>query len=110
MRKAEEDSAVIKHNVTTAADGKSYDLSLKEVWWWKDQICLEVKNLTPAEYIEKIRNDVDKHMNQHNLKLRVFRTNNRCTSRCGVRRGERRGCISPECAAGPGICAAGPWF
>ena len=46
-----------------------YDKSLIEVWEWKEKVYQNVKNLSPEEYIEKIKNDADKIFSEKGIKL-----------------------------------------
>ncbi|MEK6690399.1 MAG: hypothetical protein AABY78_03735 [Nitrospirota bacterium] len=48
---------------------QKYDKSLTEVWEWKMRVYQDVKDLTPKEYIEKIRNDADKILSESGVKL-----------------------------------------
>ncbi|MBI5199258.1 MAG: hypothetical protein HZA09_04490 [Nitrospirae bacterium] len=48
---------------------KKYDKSLTEVWEWKMRVYQDIKDLTPKEYIEKIRNDADKILSGAGVKL-----------------------------------------
>lgn len=50
---------------------KKYDKSLVEVWEWKEQVYQDVKDLSPQEYIAKLRRDADKLLAKHKIKLTV---------------------------------------
>ena len=55
---------------------RMYDRSLEEVWEWKEQVYLQVKGFTPAEYIEKVGKDARAVLNEHGVKLRVVQRTN----------------------------------
>lgn len=48
---------------------KNYDKSLMEVWEWKETIYQEVKDLSPEEYVKKIKDDAGKILSEHNISL-----------------------------------------
>jgi hypothetical protein len=50
---------------------REYDRSLVEVWEWKEQVYQTVKDLSPREYIEKLRSDTDKLLSENKIKLNV---------------------------------------
>ena len=51
---------------------RKYDKSLIEVWEWKEKVYSEVRNLSPKEYIEKIRADADKILSEGQIKLQTI--------------------------------------
>ncbi|MDP3296623.1 MAG: hypothetical protein Q8N09_03375 [Thermodesulfovibrionia bacterium] len=51
---------------------RKYDKSLIEVWEWKEKVYGEVRNLSPKEYIEKIRADADKILSEGQIKLQTI--------------------------------------
>ncbi len=48
---------------------RSYDKSLIEVWEWKEKIYQDMKDLTPKEYIEKLKSDANKILSKNFIKL-----------------------------------------
>ena len=48
---------------------RKYDNSLIEVWEWKEKVYQNVKNLSPEEYIEKIKKDADNILIDKGIKL-----------------------------------------
>lgn len=48
---------------------KKYDKSLIEVWEWKERVYNDTKDLTPAEYLNKLRNDAEKILSQSHITL-----------------------------------------
>jgi len=48
---------------------KKYDKSLTEVWEWKEKVYKNVKDLTPEDYIERIKSDADKILTDNRIKL-----------------------------------------
>jgi hypothetical protein len=45
---------------------KKYDKSLIEAWEWKEKVYENIKDLTPEQYINKIKEDADRIlMNAH---------------------------------------------
>lgn len=51
---------------------KKYDKSLIEVWEWKEKVYNEVRDLSPKEYIEKIRAGADKILSEGQIKLHTI--------------------------------------
>jgi len=54
---------------------KIYDRSLEEVWEWKEQVYEQLKEFTPAEYIEKIGKDAVSILNEYGVTLCVTQRN-----------------------------------
>jgi len=48
---------------------KRYDKSLIEVWEWKEKVYREVKDMSPSEYVKKIKNDAEKILSNSHIKL-----------------------------------------
>jgi len=48
---------------------KNYDKSLKEVWEWKESVYQDVRNLSPKEYIKKIKKDAENILSEKHIKL-----------------------------------------
>ena len=48
---------------------KRYDKSLIEVWEWKEKVYREVKDMSPSEYVNKIKNDAEKILSNSHIKL-----------------------------------------
>lgn len=48
---------------------KKYDKSLIEVWEWKERVYNDTKDLTPTEYLKKLRNDAEKILSQRHITL-----------------------------------------
>jgi len=48
---------------------KNYDKSLKEVWEWKESVYQDVRNLSPKEYIKKIKEDAENILSEKHIKL-----------------------------------------
>ena len=48
---------------------KRYDKSLIEVWEWKEKVYREVKDMSPSEYVKKIKNDAEKILSDSHIKL-----------------------------------------
>jgi hypothetical protein len=49
---------------------QKYDKSLIEVWEWKDKVYQDFKDLTVAEYVKKVREELDAIMAKHGIKLK----------------------------------------
>lgn len=50
---------------------RNFDKSLTEVWEWKDKVYQDTKNMTAAEYAEKVRKDVDKELETNAIALQA---------------------------------------
>lgn len=48
---------------------KKYDKSLIEVWEWKERVYNDTKDLTPTEYLNKLRHDAEKILSQRHITL-----------------------------------------
>ena len=48
---------------------RKYDRSLIEVWEWKEKVYDDIKNLTPEQYIDKIKEDADRILSDALIKL-----------------------------------------
>lgn len=55
---------------------KKYDRSLEEVWEWKAKVYQDVKDCTPAEYLEKLNVDASSLMQAHGVNLSMVRLEN----------------------------------
>jgi hypothetical protein len=53
---------------------EKYDKSLTEVWEWRRKLHEDLKNLTPKEYVEKIREDTDRIIKEKGLKLKIVKS------------------------------------
>jgi hypothetical protein len=53
---------------------EKYDKSLTEVWEWRRKLHEELKDLTPKEYVEKIREDTDRIIKEKGLKLKIVKS------------------------------------
>jgi len=51
----------------------NHDRSLVETWEWKDRVYREVKELSDAEYREKLRLDSDSLLSAHKISLGLVR-------------------------------------
>ena len=51
---------------------KKYDRSLIEVWEWKEKVYHNVRDLSPKEYLVKIKNDTDKILSESHIKLKTI--------------------------------------
>jgi len=47
----------------------SYDKSLLEVWEWREKVRQETKDLSPEEYVKKVRKEVDDFLSENNINL-----------------------------------------
>jgi len=47
---------------------RKYDRSLIEVWEWKEKVYHDVRDLSPEEYLVKIKNDADKILSESHIK------------------------------------------
>ena len=48
---------------------RKYDKSLIEVWEWKEKVYHDVKDLTPEQYINKVKEDADRMLSDALIKL-----------------------------------------
>jgi len=48
---------------------KKYDKSLIEVWEWKERVYHDLKDLTPKECIERIKEDADRILSDALIEL-----------------------------------------
>jgi pyruvate-formate lyase-activating enzyme len=48
---------------------KKYDKSLMEVWEWKDKVYYDIKELTPEQHINKIKEDAERILSNARIKL-----------------------------------------
>jgi hypothetical protein len=48
---------------------KKYDKSLIEVWEWKERVYHDLKDLTPKESIERIKEDADRILSDALIEL-----------------------------------------
>jgi len=48
---------------------KKYDKSLIEAWGWKEKVYEDIKNLTPEQYINKIKEDSDRILSNAHIEL-----------------------------------------
>ena len=48
---------------------KGYDKSLIEVWEWKERVYHDLKDLTPKESIERIKEDADRILSDALIEL-----------------------------------------
>lgn len=51
---------------------RKYDKSLLEVWEWKEKVYNDVKDLSPKEYLEKLKDDADKILSDGQIRLQTF--------------------------------------
>lgn len=51
---------------------RKYDRSLIEVWEWKEKVYHDVKDLSPEEYIERIKKDSAKILAKGRIKLKTI--------------------------------------
>ena len=51
---------------------RKYDRSLIEVWEWKEKVYQDVKDLSAKEYIEKVKEDVDKILTESQINLKTI--------------------------------------
>jgi len=51
----------------------NHDRSLVETWEWKDRVYREVKELSDAEYRNKLRLDSDSLLSAHKISLGLVR-------------------------------------
>ena len=49
--------------------------ALEETWEWKERVYQEVKELSDAEYREKLRLDAERLLSEHNISLAHVRHN-----------------------------------
>lgn len=49
-----------------------YDKSLTDVWHWKESVYQDVKDLTPKEYIDKIKYDADQILKENSIELEAI--------------------------------------
>ncbi|MDP2211513.1 MAG: hypothetical protein Q8J63_07250 [Candidatus Aquicultor sp.] len=49
-----------------------YDKSLTEVWKWKESVYQDVKDLTPKEFIDKIKRDADQVLKESAIELETI--------------------------------------
>jgi hypothetical protein len=48
---------------------KKYDKSLIEAWEWKEKVYENVKDLTPEQYINKVKEDADRILTDAHIEL-----------------------------------------
>ena len=51
---------------------RKYDISLIEVWEWKEKVYYDVKDLSAKEYIERIKEDATKILTEGKIELKTI--------------------------------------
>lgn len=51
---------------------KKYDISLVEVWKWKEAVFFETQGLSERELVEKISIDAEKLLKENNINLELI--------------------------------------
>lgn len=49
-----------------------YDKSLTDVWDWKESVYKDIKDLTPKEYIDKIKHNADRVLKENAIELETI--------------------------------------